>query len=104
MEEKLKVRVFRHKTYKNVFLTRNWCVCGACSDTYKTTDNLLSAIENANNPYHMERSKFDSFFRDNMTVEFTLKKEMEFDGYSGTLEKKVNLKVTDFEEVILTEE
>jgi hypothetical protein len=39
-----------------------------------------------------------------MTVEFALKKEMEFDGYSGTLEKKVNLKVTDFEEVILTEE
>lgn len=104
MEEKLKVSVFRHKTYKNVFLTRNWCICGACSDTYSVTENLISAIENVNNPYHMKRSKFDSFFRDNMTVEFTLKKEMEFDGYSGTLEKKVNLKVTDFEEVILTEE
>lgn len=104
MEEKLKVSVFRHKTYKEVFLTRNWCVCGVCSGTYKTTDNLLSAIENANNQFHTKRSKFDDFFRDNMTVEYTLKKEMEFDGYSGTLEKKVNLKVTDFEEVILTEE
>ena len=104
MEEKLKVSVFRHKTYKNVFLTRNWCICGACSDTYSATENLISAIENVNNPYHMKRSKFDCFFRDNMTVEFTLKKKMEFDGYLGTLEKKVNLKVTDFEEVILTEE
>lgn len=104
MEEKLKVSVFRHKTYKDVFLIRNWAICGVCGDTYKVTTNLFSAIESASLKTSTRTTKFDYFFRDNITVEYTLKKEMEFDGYSGILEKKVNLKVTDFEEVILTEE
>lgn len=100
MEEKLKISVYRHKTYKDVFLTRNWAVCGSCSDTYRATNYLMNAIESAN---YRGNSNFAYYFSDKLTVEYKLKKEMEFDGYSGTLEKTLMLKVTDFEEVILSE-
>lgn len=103
MEDKLKISVFRHKTYKNVFLTRNWCICGASSDTYKTTTDVLSAIDSANLYKSTKPNKFDYFFRENIAVKYTMKKEMEFDGYSGVLTKEIELKLTDFEEVILTE-
>lgn len=103
MKGKLKISVFRHKTYKDVFLTRIWCICGASSDTYKTTTDILSAIDSVNAHKSTRPNKFDYFFRENIVVKHTMKKEMEFDGYSGVLTKEIELKLTDFEEVILTE-
>lgn len=107
MDEKLEISIFRHKTYKDVFLTRNWCVCGASSDTYKTTTDVFAAIGSANLRSNASKSarpnKFDYYFRENIVVKHTMEKEMEFDGYSGVLTKEIELKLTDFEEVILTE-
>ncbi len=100
MEDKLRISVYRHKVYKDVYLERNWNVCGVCGNTYKATNYLMNAIESAN---HKGSSNFTYYFSDKLTVDYKLKKEMEFDGYSGTLEKLVKLKVTDFEEVVLSE-
>lgn len=106
MDEKLKVRVFRHKTYKDVFLARNWCICGANSDTYRIAHHLLDAIDSANTRH--DSRKFEDYLNftymgKGLTVTHKLKKDMEFDGYTGTLVKEVELNVSDFEEIYLTE-
>ena len=103
MEDKLKISVFRHKTYKDVFLLRYWGICATTNAAYKTTTDVLLAIENANKGKFAGTGKFDEFFRENIVVKHTMEKEMELDGYSGVLTKEIELKLTDFEEVILTE-
>ena len=94
--------VYRHKTEKDIYLARNWNICGGGAETdfYYATKNINLAIDHAN------REGFLSWthgFDGKLTAKITLQKQMEFDGYVGTLSKTVNLSVLDFEKVTLTE-
>ena len=89
-----------------MFLARNWNICGASRDTYRVAHNILDAIDSANS--HNGSRKFEDYFNysyqgKGLTVTHKMKKDMEFDGYSGTLVKEVVLNVADFEEIFLIE-
>lgn len=92
--EKLSIRVYRHKEYKNVYLKRNWKYAGGGLDTeYAATTNLREAID----------SVLFNEFEEKLYVMYTDKKEMEFDGYKGVLAKEIRLYLKDFEKVVLKE-
>lgn len=101
--EKLSVKVYRHKEEKNVFLVRNWGLCGGSVDSefYKTTTDLIEAIRNV-----AGRQDFENWmnsFNGELYVKHKKKLDVEIDGYTGTLEKEIKLYVRDFEKVTLTE-
>ena len=107
MAEKITVKVYRHKIEKEVYLTRTWGFCGGNEDTefYKATTNLIEAIQNTAAEVRTgeEFEHWMDSFNGKLYVKYIQKKDMEFDGYSGTLKKEVKLYVRDFEKVILTE-
>ena len=97
----IELSVYRHKTEKDIYLTRNWSICGGGPTTefYYATKDINEAIKSAN------RDGFLSWtqgFRD-LTAKIILQKEMNFDGYTGKLEKKTSLPVSDFERILLVE-
>lgn len=110
--EKIKLFVYRHKEHKDVFLCRNWHICGGCSDTefYKATKNINEAITNTNREEQMHE-KFEKWFtsfldekgKTKLVVKIQDEKEFEFDGYKGTATKEIVLRVADFEKVELIE-
>lgn len=99
----LELKLYRHKKYKDIYLFRfpgikyedgkpHW---------YSTTNNALDAIRNYKN-------YGDNFFAHvdndaNKSIRTTLKKYIEDDGYTGTLEKEEDLLISDFELVVLRE-
>lgn len=96
--------VYRHKERKDLYLKRDWAICGGNSDTawYKVTRNLDEALYSIRRGLEWDAEPFESRFRvfDKDTyVIVTDTKEFEFDGYKGTLEKKSKLFVTEFEKV-----
>jgi len=98
----LTISVYRHKTEKDIYLARNWNYCGGGPNTefYYATKDVIKAIENAN------RDKFTSWmgnFDGRLTAKITIRKEMEFDGYKGTMSKELCFLVADFELITLTE-
>lgn len=105
--EKLTIKVYRHKEEKNVFLIRNWGIFGGTkgTDFYKVTTDLIEAVKNVaiekniNSNFEEWMSHFDG----KLYVKFKKKINVEVDGYTGTLEKEIKLYVQDFEKVILTE-
>lgn len=103
----LNVKLYRHKTEKDVYLMRDWAVCGGGPDTpfYKATTNPIEAILNTS--YEKVYNKgFEDWFNSmggNLYVKYTKEKEMEFDGYKGKLQKEIKLYVRDFEKIVLTE-
>ena len=104
--EKLSIRVYRHKEYKNVYLMRNWNYCGGGPDTefYAATTDLKDAINSVmrGNEHNLFEDWFNAF-DGKLYALYTDKKEMEFDGYSGVLTKEIKLYVKDFEKVVLEE-
>lgn len=108
----IKLVVYRHKERKDIFMLRNWCICGGCEETdfYKATKDVLEAIRNTNNPNFTlgeYESWLKSFLDENgktkLVVKIKDKKEFEFDGYKGTAEKEIVLRCADFEKVELVE-
>ena len=93
--------VYRHKTEKDIYLARNWNICGGgeSTDFYYATKNISTAIDHAN------KEGFLSWLRSfpTLTAKITLQKQMDFDGYAGTLSKTASLPVSDFEKITLTE-
>lgn len=110
--EKLSVKLYRHKVYKDFYLIRtNLCGGSKESSFYEVTEDLQKAIDSVlyyNNKdetfeYWMNRFKDENGVTE-LKVKTVFKKEIEFDGYNGILEKKVVLPVSEFELVELKEE
>ena len=105
--EKLTLKVYRHKIYKDIYLTRGSCCGGSVNaEFYKTTTNLIEAVRNANSE---EFEEYMHWFLDDsgitkLKVKATLIKEMDFDGYKGVLKKELLLPVSEFELIVLKEE
>ena len=111
------IKLYRHKIYKDIYLIRNWNLCGGSqdSDWFEATKSLKEAIDNLwrydskIKEYFMEDLEKEikrRFFEDGKSLlkaKITLKKDLEFDGYKGTLTKEEVFTVNDFEPFILTE-
>lgn len=108
--DKVEIKLYRHKVYKNIYLVRRWSLVGGSSDAdfFIATDNLNTAIENTSHgDIEKEYTKFFYHFdtkHSELKARITLKKEMEFDGYKGTMTKELELPLDDFELIILKEE
>lgn len=109
--EKLSVKLYRHKVHKDLYLIRT-NLCGGNKDSafYGTTKDLQKAIDSIlyYNAKDTTFEKWMDWFKDEngvteLKVKTVLKKEMEFDGYKGVLEKEVVLPVSEFELVELKE-
>lgn len=98
----IKFWVYRHKTEKDIYLARNWNICGGGENTefYYATNDLNRAIEDANRGGFLSWIKS---FDGKLKAKITLQKEMDFDGYKGRLSKEIAFKVSDFEPIALVE-
>lgn len=106
--KKLTLKVYRHKEEKDVFLLRTWGICGGDESTefYRATTDIIEAVKNVY-AENRTRESFENWidrFNGKLYVWFTKKLDVEIDGYTGTLEKKVKLYVRDFEKVLLTKD
>ena len=103
----MEIKVYRHIYHKDVFLARNWHLCGGADTTefYFATRDVVKAIENASRKGFM--SWAHSFLDENGKTKLVAKmkdsKAVEIDGYTGTLVKELVFPVTEFECVILRE-
>lgn len=110
--ETLSVKLYRHKVYKDLYLIRTNLRGGnKKSPFYEITKDLQKAIDSVlyyNNKDGTFEKWMDRFKDENgvteLQVKTVFKKEIEFDGYKGVLEKEVVLPVSDFELVELREE
>ena len=105
--KKISLKLYRHKEEKDVYLTRNWGLCGGGPDTnfYEVTTDVIEAVRNTNREGR-GGEKFEHWmksFDGKLYATFKKKLPVEIDGYTGTLEKEVKLYVCDFEKVVLTE-
>lgn len=109
---KIKLVLYRHKEKKDIFLKRNWGLCGGTetSEFYQATTDIIEAIRSKHIENRMNEKfeqRFKSFLDENgktkLVVKINDKKEFEFDGYKGTATKEIVLKVADFEKVELIE-
>jgi hypothetical protein len=110
--KKISLFLYRHKERKDIFLVRNWSICGGTEDTdfYKATIDIIEAVRSASLQGRMNENFdhwFNSFLDNNgktkLVVKVQEKKEFEFDGYKGTATKEIVLRVADFEKVELSE-
>lgn len=99
--EKIKIKLYRHKYFEDVYLARNYSYCGGNKDTpfYYGTQDIFEAIKSA------QREDFLDWHNriDGLTAKFTDCKEIDIDGYTGTIKKELCLPVSEFEVVILEE-
>lgn len=113
-EEKMKIKLYRHKVHKNLYLKRNWHIMGSPeAEWWSATDKLYEALQSyrkyENHRYievdiEEEYKRFennDCFPR--YRTKYTFEKEMEFDGYKGKLEKEEIMPLSDYELVVLEE-
>lgn len=104
----MELKVYRHKRFKDIYLARNWSYCGGNSETpfYFATKEVVRAIQDAFIVGFT--SWFNSFLDEDgvtkLTAKIEFEKEVEIDGYTGTLKKTEVFRVTDFECVELTDE
>lgn len=106
-EGKIVIVLYRHKEEKDVYLKRNWGLCGGTedSDFYKATTDIVEAISSVKAEERTGESfeKWMDRFDGKLYVKFKKRIDVEIDGYTGTLGKEVKLYVKDFEKVVLTE-
>lgn len=99
------VVIYRHKTNKDIYLIRNWYICGGGPDTdwFKATKDIYEAVKNSknNNNKTIEEAYKSRAFPDELKAKITVDKEFEFDGYKGILTKELVFKVSDFEKITL---
>lgn len=108
----IKLIVYRHKERKDIYLKRNWSVCGggATTEFYTSTKDISDAIRSVRLEKDMG-TNFDSWFHSfldkngqtKLVVKIQDKKDFEFDGYKGMATKEITLRVADFERVELVE-
>lgn len=95
--------VYRHKERKDIYLIRNWSICGGNenSDWYRTTKFLDEAL--ANIRFHLDNiGRFEEHFicfGKETYAKVTDTQDFEFDGYKGTLTKETKLYTSEFEKV-----
>lgn len=99
--EDLKIRVYRHKFHKDIYLARNWNYCGGGpkTDFYFATRDLIVAIKDANRKDFMS---WHNQFKE-LVAKIVDRKEVSIDGYTGTVTKELSFPVSDFEPVWLVE-
>lgn len=110
-DERLSVKLYRHKTHKDLYLIRtNLCGGSKNSAFYETTNSLRKALDSVlyyEDKYEIFEEWMNRFKDENgvteLKVKTVFKKEMEFDGYKGILEKEIILPVSEFEIVELKE-
>lgn len=99
--EKIKIKLYRHKYFEDVYLARNYNYCGGNKYTpfYYGTQDIFEAIKGA------RREDFLDWHKriDGLTAKFTDSKEVDIDGYTGTIKKELCFPVSEFEAVILEE-
>lgn len=103
----IKLNVWRHKQHKDIYLVRNTVLCGGNVDSefYKATRSIITAIKSAEDPNF--EGWMGSFIGDDGKTELKARivdcKDVEIDGYKGTLTKELKLLVKDFEKIQLVE-
>ena len=114
---KIEIKLYRHKIFKDIYLIRNWCICGGGTETewFEATQSLKKAIENLwrydskHDNYYLTniekeiKSRFFENGKSELKAKIILKKEVDFDGYKGILTKEEVYPLDDFEPFILTE-
>ncbi len=97
--------IYRHKTNKDIYLIRNWYICGGGPDTnwFEATKDIYEAIKNSkdNDDRTIEEAYKSRAFPKELKAKITVSKEFDFDGYRGTLKKELLFKVADFEKITL---
>ena len=99
--EKIDIKLYRHKYFEDVYLARNYGYCGGNKDTpfYYGTQDILEAIRSA-----QDKNFLDWHNRiDGLSAKFTDSKEIDIDGYKGTIKKEFSFPVSEFEIVTLRE-
>lgn len=103
----MELAFYRLKSDHDIYLVRN-NVCGGSSTTpwYDVTTDIIKALASYRTTVEKEGAFESRFvvFDKHTPVKYTAVKEMEFDGYKGSLTKEITLCVTDFEKVVLREE
>ena len=115
--DKLELKIYRHKIYKDIYLIRNWCVYGSPeADWFKATKSIKEYFNNYETydgktleKAYKERINdksftFDSNGKCRTMANITLKKDFDFDGYKRKLEKVLQLPIDEFECVVLKED
>lgn len=101
------IKIYRHKYYKDIYLARNWHICGGSSTTefYFATKELTRAIADANkNDFESWMHSFlDEEGKTKLTADIKLSKMIEIDGYKGLCQKECKFPVTEFELVVFEE-
>lgn len=101
------LKLYRHIYHKNIYLARNWNTVGgsATTDFYYATENLMEALNHANKSdfEHWFYSFLDDNLKTKLKAKITLSKEIEIDGYKGTVRKTMEFPVTEFVLVELEE-
>lgn len=97
----MEIKIYRHKTEKDIYLARNWHIVGGGPDTdfYFATKDFFRAIKDANTPEFINWTKWDWHLK----ARITLTTDVNIDGYTGTLKKEVSYPVEDFELVTFAE-
>lgn len=99
--DKIKVVLYRHKYFEDVFLARNWGAVGGNKDTdfYFATKDVRRAINDAND------KRFTDWMNriEGLKAKLTDSREVNFDGYTGVIKKDLLFPVTEFELVELVE-
>ena len=108
----IKLTAYRHKERKDIYLVRNWSICGGSETTefYRATNSILEAIGSVGAEKNMD-AKFESWFNSfldkngqtKLVVKIKDRKVFEFDGYKGEATKEMVLRVADFEKIELIE-
>ena len=103
----IKLKLYRHISSKDIFLARNWQYCGGADHTpfYYATKNIMIAVIDAN------KDGFTSWMshfigkdgKTRLVARMTDSKEINTDGWSGTVTKEFAFPVKEFELVELTE-
>lgn len=97
--------IYRHKTNKDIYLIRNWHICGGGPDTewFEATKYIYEAIKNSRNNDNrtIEEAYNSRAFPNELKAKIIVEKDFDFDGYKGTLKKELVFKVADFEKITL---
>lgn len=99
---KIKICLYRHKYFKDIYLARNWNYCGGTKDTpfYFATKDIVRAINDAYDPKFRD---WMNRFEESLTAKFTDKKEVDIEGYCGVIKKELKFPIEEFVLVELTE-
>jgi hypothetical protein len=106
-DNKIEIRFYRHKIYKNIYLKKNNYIYGGSSNAawFAATTDLLEALNSFKNKDVVTEYK-NHFYSDGhseLKAKIILEKEIDFDGYKGVLKKEAIYPLDDFELITLVE-